>query len=121
MRLLKVMKELNHPNLVNYVDLFLENSSLMMVMELMCGGALTDVVLHTILSEKQISAITKEVLQGIDHLHQHEIIHRDIKSDNILLSMDGKIKLTDFGFAANVVGERTRKTFAGTKDLFSPT
>ena len=107
------MRELNHPNLVNYTELFLERSSLMMVMELMDGGALTDVVLYTILSEKQIASVTKEVLQGIHFLHKHEITHRDLKSDNILLGMDGRVKITDFGFAANVGGDRRRKTFAG--------
>ena len=70
------MRELNHPNLVNYVELFLEKDTLMMVMEFMQGGALTDVVLYTILSEPQIAAVTKEILQGIEHLHKNEIIHR---------------------------------------------
>ena len=53
-----------HPNLVNYVELFLERNTLMMVMEFMRGGALTDVVLYTILSEPQISAVTKEVCRS---------------------------------------------------------
>ena len=107
------MRELNHPNLVNYQELFLERDSLMMVMELMDGGALTDVVLYTILSERQIAAVTKEVLQGLQFLHKHGVVHRDLKSDNVLLGMDGRVKITDFGFAANVGGERQRKTFAG--------
>ena len=127
------MRDLNHPNLVNYVELYLERNHLMMVMEFMQGGALTDVVLYTILNELQIAAVTKEILQGICHLHNNEIIHRyempafrkltnhisdrDIKSDNILLSMEGSVKLTDFGFSANVDGDRSRKTFAG--DLIS--
>lgn len=111
------MRELNHPNLVNYQELFLERDSLMMVMELMDGGALTDVVLYTILSEKQIASVTKEVLQGIQFLHKHEVIHRDLKSDNILLGLDGRVKITDFGFAANVGGERKRKTFAGKRTI----
>ena len=56
-----VMKELTHPNLVNYTELFLERNNLMMVMEYMDGGALTDVVLYTILNEKQIAGITCQV------------------------------------------------------------
>ena len=58
-----VMRDLNHPNLVNYVELYLEKDNLMMVMEFMEGGALTDVVLYTILTELQIAAVTKEVIE----------------------------------------------------------
>ena len=63
----QVMRELVHPNLVNYVELFLEKNTLMMVMEFMRGGALTDVVLYTILSEPQIAAVAKEVQQNYHH------------------------------------------------------
>lgn len=58
------------------------------------GGSLTEVVTVNIMSEAQIAAISYEVLSGLEHLHNHKVIHRDIKSDNILLSMAGQVKLS---------------------------
>ena len=90
-----VMRDSNHPNVVNFIDSFLHKNVLWVVMEFMEGGSLTEVVTATIMTEKQMAAICKEVLLGLEHLHSQQIIHRDIKSDNILLSMEGKIKLSN--------------------------
>lgn len=54
----------------------------------------TDVVTANLMSEGQIAAVAKEVTEGLLHLHEHGVIHRDIKSDNVLLSLDGNIKLS---------------------------
>jgi p21-activated kinase 1 len=89
-----VMKESRHQNIVNFIDSFLVKNDLWVVMEYMEGGSLTDVVTANIMSEGQIAAVSREVLQGLKHLHEHGVIHRDIKSDNILLSMQGDIKLS---------------------------
>ena len=69
------------------------------------------------MKEDHAAAIMKDVVQGVDHLHHHEIIHRDIKSDNILVNHKGLIKITDFGFAANLAGQSMRKTFVGNIDV----
>ena len=91
---IEVMKQSRHPNIVNFLNAFLNDGELWVVMEYMEGGPLTDVVLNSILSEAQIAAVTKECVTGLHHLHTHGVIHRDIKSDNVLMSMNGNIKLS---------------------------
>ena len=83
-----------HENIVNYIDSFLYKNELWIVMEYMEGGALTDVVTANLMTEGQIAAVSREIAQGLRHLHMHGVIHRDIKSDNVLLSLTGDIKLS---------------------------
>ena len=108
-----VMKESSHPNIVNFLDSFLQesNNELWVVMEFMEGGALTDVIDNNPhISEGQISSICNEVCcthivlshslmasktcKGLAHLHSQNIIHRDIKSDNVLLDARGNVKIS---------------------------
>ena len=72
-------------------------------MEYMDAGCLTDLLeggYYKYMTEEIIAFVVYETLQALKYLHDRHIIHRDIKSDNILLSQNGDIRLADFGYAA---------------------
>ncbi|CAF4709322.1 unnamed protein product [Rotaria socialis] len=108
---------------------YLVDSELWVVMEYLDGGALTDLLVtpsgEIRMNEQQIATVCKAVLKALAYLHSHGVIHRDIKSDSILLSTDGFVKLSDFGFCAQVMNEKKaqvikRKSLVGTPYWMSP-
>ncbi|KAH6684344.1 putative Serine/threonine-protein kinase CLA4 [Halenospora varia] len=119
-----VMKDSKHRNIVNFLDAFLRNNftELWVVMEYMEGGALTDVIDNNpTITEDQISTICLETCRGLEHLHQQSIIHRDIKSDNVLLDARGNVKITDFGFCAKLTESKSKRaTMVGTPYWMAP-
>lgn len=119
-----IMKDSQHPNIVNFLDSYLRNNNdLWVIMEYMEGGSLYEVIENNDfkLSELQIAVICKGTLQGLQHLHQKNIIHRDIKSDNVLLDSKGNVKITDFGFCAKLTEKRAKRaTMVGTPYWMAP-
>lgn len=116
-----VMKNKKHPNLINYLESYIVENDLWVIMEYMEFGPLTDLVTNVILREGQIAFIVRESLKAIEFLHSNGIIHRDIKSDNILLGNEGEIRVIDFGFCAQLDPENSkRRTLAGSPYWLSP-
>jgi len=120
-----IMKTSRHENIVNYMDSFIvDERYLWVVMDFMDGGCLTDVMEQfdqLKMTEPQISFVCRQTLRALSYIHGLHRIHRDIKSDNILLGMDGSIKLADFGFAAQLTQkQQQRNTVVGTPYWMAP-
>uniref|UniRef100_A0A3Q0S381 non-specific serine/threonine protein kinase n=1 Tax=Amphilophus citrinellus TaxID=61819 RepID=A0A3Q0S381_AMPCI len=116
-----IMRDYQHRNVVEMFKSALVEEELWVIMEYLQGGALTNIVSET-LSEEQIATVCEAVLQALAYLHSQGVIHRDIKSDSILLTLDGRqVKLSDFGFCAQISKDiPKRKSLVGTPYWMAP-
>jgi len=116
-----MMKLSKHPNVVDHRGTYLKDEKLWVVMEYMDGGALTEVISICQISEPQIACICKEILKALVAIHEGDRIHRDIKSDNVLITMKGDIKLADFGYCAQLTESvQQRSSVVGTPYWMAP-
>lgn len=107
--------------ITQYFGSFVKGFKLWIVMEFMAGGSCLDLLKPGPFSEQHIAIILKELLTGLDYLHSEGKLHRDIKAANILLSGRGEVKLADFGVAAQLSHQRSkRNTFVGTPFWMAP-
>nr|CAB3264638.1 serine/threonine-protein kinase PAK 4 [Phallusia mammillata] len=116
-----IMRDYHHDNIVDMYSSFLVGDELWVVMEYLEGGALTDIVTRTRLNEQQIATVCASVLDALAYLHAQGVVHRDIKSDSILLTGNLQVKLSDFGFCAQISSEvPKRKSLVGTPYWMAP-
>ena len=120
---ISMLRSSRHPNIIDYHSCHRRDNTLWIAMELMNGGKLTDLIEEGYkFKEEEVAFILREALKGLLYLHKTGRIHRDIKSDNVLLNTDGRVKLGDFGFCAMISEGKTakRKTVVGTPYWMAP-
>lgn len=100
-----------HPNIVEFIEAYQGQDDICIVMELMVGGSLTDFCdIKRPMQEELIAYVCKKMLMALTFMHRAYRLHRDIKSDNVLINFDGEVKVADFGFAINLTSEQSKRT-----------
>ncbi|CAG8708025.1 7615_t:CDS:10, partial [Acaulospora morrowiae] len=120
-----VLKKLNHKNVVTLYEVLddPDNDSLYMVFEICENGVLMDVSINkktTPFPNEKCRRYFREMILGFEYLHENEIVHRDIKPDNLLLSKDDVLKIVDFGVSEIFKGEDKIKKSAGSPAFMAP-
>ncbi|XP_023795010.1 serine/threonine-protein kinase Nek8 isoform X3 [Cyanistes caeruleus] len=120
----QVLKLLNHPNVIEYYENFLEDKALMIAMEYAPGGTLAEFIhkrCNSLLDEDTILHFFVQILLALHHVHTKQILHRDLKTQNILLDKHRMIvKIGDFGISKILSSKSKAYTVVGTPCYISP-
>ncbi|KAI9183119.1 hypothetical protein H9P43_004036 [Blastocladiella emersonii ATCC 22665] len=118
---ISILSQLDSPFVTKYYGSFIKGSKLWIVMEFCGGGSCLDLMKPGLFEELFIAIILRELLKGLEYLHDQNKLHRDIKAANILLTQTGDVKLADFGVSGQLTATMTKKnTFVGTPFWMAP-
>eukprot|EP00744_Colponema_vietnamica_P002861 GILI01004451.1.p1 GENE.GILI01004451.1~~GILI01004451.1.p1 ORF type:complete len:448 (-),score=135.25 GILI01004451.1:567-1910(-) len=118
-----ILKDCRSPDIVAYYGSYFKDNELWLVMEYCSAGSISDLmkISKRTLTEEQIACVCLATLRGLEYLHGHKKIHRDVKAGNILVAQDGSTKLADFGVSAQLENTASkRNTVIGTPFWMAP-
>ncbi|XP_045598262.1 MAP/microtubule affinity-regulating kinase 3 isoform X5 [Procambarus clarkii] len=120
-REVRIMKILDHPNIVKLFQVIETEKTLYLVMEYASGGEVFDyLVFHGRMKEKEARAKFRQIVSAVQYCHQKKIIHRDLKAENLLLDSEMVIKIADFGFSNEFTPGNKLDTFCGSPPYAAP-
>ncbi|EGR31736.1 protein kinase domain protein [Ichthyophthirius multifiliis] len=119
----KLLSEMKHKNIVKYIDVQEDKNGqhISVLLEYLVGGSICDQInKYGKLNENIVKKYTKDILQGLEYLHYHGIVHRDIKGANILVDHNGVCKVADFGEAKKIIQQEKQLSLQGTANWMAP-
>uniref|UniRef100_A0A096MCS9 MAP/microtubule affinity-regulating kinase 3 n=1 Tax=Poecilia formosa TaxID=48698 RepID=A0A096MCS9_POEFO len=120
-REVRIMKGLNHPNIVKLFEVIETEKTLYLVMEYASGGEVFDyLVSHGRMKEVEARAKFRQIVSAVHYCHTKNIVHRDLKAENLLLDADANIKIADFGFSNEFTLGNKLDTFCGSPPYAAP-
>ncbi|ETW09140.1 PLK protein kinase [Aphanomyces invadans] len=123
---IKLQQQLSHRNVLKILDVFEDARNAFLVLEPCLGGSLQTLLAkddgnrRLPLDEDRAQHYIRSLVAGIAHIHDHNIIHRDLKLSNILLTSDDVVKIADFGLATDLAANQTPTTICGTPNFIAP-
>merc|ERR1711964_960868 len=120
---IKTLSMLSHDNIVKYCGAMNTTEGFFLYMEYVTGGSLHSCIQDLGTIPPNLARIyTKQMLEGLEFMHKHSVVHRDLKPANVLISVDGKVKLADFGTAFDLskVTHTLQQTLVGTPAFVAP-
>lgn len=99
---IQLLQKLDHPNIVQCFGVYEDHSKIFIVMEYCSKGDLSDLLKVSFLTEDDVKDLFQGLVSALQYLHKQNVMHRDLKPKNILVSDDDKLKIADFGFAKHL-------------------